>query len=115
MNSRIVNSIYLCKFDYQTKQQMKRAIKFPYHTEVLMNGFGNGEIVILSETEKAFLMSCAKKVRRGTSKMIDRNEFTFWCPKTVWFNDSNFENAGHSYIESKGAVVFNPPHFLNIK
>jgi len=94
---------------------MKRAIQFPYRTEVLMNGFGNGEIVILLETEKAFKMSCAKKVRRGTSKVIDRNEFIFWCPKTVWFNDNNFENAGHSYIESKGPVVFNPPHFLNIK
>lgn len=89
-------------------------MNFPYYTEVKMNGFKNGEIVILSETEKAFLMSYAKEVRRGTSKVIDRKEITFWCPKTVWFNDDNFKNAGDSYIESEGPVIFNPPRFINL-
>lgn len=87
---------------------------FPYYTEVLMNGFGHGEIVILSETEKAFHMSFAKKKRLGTSKVTARKELTFWCPKAVWFNDKNFTNGGHSFDESKGPVVFNPPHFINI-
>lgn len=90
-------------------------MNFPYYTEVLMNGFKNDEIVILSETEKAFRMSFAQKTRRGTSKVIDRKEVTFWCPKSVWFNENNFDNAGHSYIESNGPVVFNPPHFLTFK
>lgn len=90
-------------------------MNFLFHTEVLMNGFQCGEIVILSETEKAFYMSYTKKVRRGTSKVIDRKEITFWCPKSVWFNDQNFYNGGDSYIESNGPVVFNPPHFLKIR
>ena len=94
---------------------MNEVLIFPYHTEVVMNGFGNGEIVILKETEKAFQMSYAQKVRRGTSKVLDREEFVFWCPKSVWFNDNNFVNANDSYIESNGPVVFNPPYFLKIK
>ena len=88
---------------------------FPFHTEVLINGFQCGEIVILSETEKAFRMSYVQKIRRGTSKVIDRKEITFWCPKSVWFNQNNFDNAGDSFDESKGPVVFNPPHFLKIR
>jgi len=90
-------------------------MNFPFNTEVLMNGFECGEIVILSETEKAFLMSYGKKIRRGTSKIFDRKEIEFWCPKSVWFNQDNFDNAGDFYEESKGPVVFNPPYFLKIK
>lgn len=85
--------------------------ELPFNTEVVMDGFNNGEISILKETPKAFLMCYTKTVRRGTSMVSDHKEFTFWCPKSVWFNDDNFVNAGQMHDSSK-PVIFKPPYFL---
>lgn len=84
--------------------------ELPYNTEVVMNGFNNQEIYILKETEKAFLLCYSKIVKRGTSMVSDHKEFSFWCPKSVWFNDRNFTNYGK--IDEKNPVIFNPPYFL---
>ena len=86
----------------------KNKIKFPYRTEVQMSGFENGEIVILKETEKAFFMCYSKSIRRGTSMVSDKKEFTFWCPKSIWNNDRNFDNLN----DDSKPVVFNAPSFL---
>lgn len=85
--------------------------QLPFNTEVVMNGFNNQEIHILKETPKAFLMCYTKIVRRGTSMVNDHKEITFWCPKSVWFNDDNFENYGENH-DPKNPVVFNAPSFL---
>ena len=80
--------------------------QLPYNTEVVMNGFNNQEIYILKETEKAFLLCYTKIVRRGTSMVSDHKEISFWCPKSVWYNDRNF------IYDGKNPVIFNPPYFL---
>lgn len=85
--------------------------QLPYNTEVIMEGFNNQEIYILKETEKAFLMSYTKLVKRGTSMINDHKELTFWCPKSVWFNDENFENFGDHY-DGINPVIFKAPYFL---
>jgi hypothetical protein len=83
--------------------------ELPYNTEVIMSGFNNQEIYIIEETEKAFLMCYEKKIKRGMT--IDRKEITFWCPKSVWFNDKNFINSGNTHDSSK-PVTFKAPFFV---
>ena len=85
--------------------------QLPYNAEVVMSGFNNQEIYILKETEKAFFMCYTKMVRRGTSMVNDHKEITFWCPKSVWFNDDNFTNSGEMHDSSK-PIIFNPPYFI---
>lgn len=85
--------------------------ELPYNTEVKMNGFNNEDIFILKETEKAFFMCYNKIIRRGTSMINDHKEITFWCPKSVWFNDKNFTNEGQLHNPNK-PVIFNPPYFI---
>jgi len=85
--------------------------ELPYNTEVVMSGFNNQEIHILKETEKAFFMCYTKIVKRGTSMVNDHKEITFWCPKSVWFNDDNFTNSGQMHDPNK-PVVFNAPYFI---
>jgi hypothetical protein len=86
--------------------------ELPYNTEVVMSGFNNKEIKIIKETEKAFFMCYTKIVKRGTSMVSDYEEVTFWCPKSVWYNDSNFRNGGHNHNPKNGSVIFNAPYFI---
>jgi hypothetical protein len=91
-------------------EQLQKS-EFPYNTEVIMSGFNNKEIKILKETEKALFMCYTQMVKRGTSKISDHKETTFWCPKSVWFNDNNFSNSGQLHDTSK-PVIFNAPYFI---
>ena len=85
--------------------------QLPYNTEVIFNGFNTKEIYIIKETEKAFLMSVSKSVQKGTSNLREYKEFTFWCPKSVWFNDDNF-NTIYSDGYLSETVYFNCPYYL---
>jgi len=79
-----------------------------------MSGFNNKEIKILKETENAFFMCYTKVVKRGTSMVNDFQEFTFWCPKSVWFDEKYFTNGGHNHNPKNGSVIFNAPNFLKL-
>lgn len=85
---------------------MEQVVKFPYNTEVCIRIGVNdsGTIFIMRETEKAYLMNYSTVINVTKGRRKNQN-FSFWCPKSVWEDDRNF-------FEMNGDLYFNKPSFL---
>jgi len=84
----------------------------PIRTEVEWDSIRDSSMSIIGETDKAFLFIISFLVRKGTSKVSERQEREKWIPKSVWNNEDNFDTfllGGDRGVEVKN---FNPPYFL---
>lgn len=84
----------------------------PIRTEIAWNKIENSSMTIIGETEKAYLFVVSKLVRKGTSKVSERQEREQWIPKSVWNNDDNFETYLIGGDRGIQVTNFNPPYFL---
>lgn len=81
---------------------MYKKFENPVKTEIFKTvGYDvNSEILIIGETEKAYLISYNKPIKRGVGKSTFNNK-TQWIPKSIWNNDKYFVNdyLGQKYFE----------------